>query len=67
MFTKEELIDRITLCLSGRAAEEHYLGTVSTLSEDDLEMASRLAEKMMKNMGMSKLGNISFRRLERTI
>jgi len=59
LYTKEELFERITLCLSGRVAEQHYLGKASTLSAEDLQMATRLAEKMMKNLGMSKLGNIT--------
>jgi cell division protease FtsH len=59
LYTKEELFERITLCLSGRVAEEHYLGKTSTLSADDLKIATRLAEKMMKNLGMSKMGNIT--------
>lgn len=59
LYTKEELFERITLCLSGRVAEQHYLGKTSTLSADDLKIATRLAEKMMKNLGMSKMGNIT--------
>ncbi len=59
LYTREELFERITLCLSGRAAEQHYLGKTSTLSAEDLQIATRLAEKMMKNLGMSKLGNIT--------
>lgn len=57
LYTKEELFERITLCLCGRVAEQHYLGTISTFSTEDLHTASRLAEKMMKNLGMGKLGN----------
>jgi cell division protease FtsH len=63
LYTKEEIFERITLCLSGRVAEEHYLGKSSTLSERDLQLATRLAEKMMKNLGMSKLGNITAKNL----
>jgi len=63
LYTKEEIFDRITLCLTGRVAEQHYLGKSSTLSGDDLQTATRLAEKMLKNLGMSKLGNITNKNL----
>lgn len=59
LYNKEELLERITLFVSGRVAEQHFLGKTSTLSADDLQIATILAEKMMNNLGMSKLGNIT--------
>lgn len=51
--TKRELLDRITILLAGRAAEEMVLGEVTTGAQNDLEEATELARKMVCDFGMS--------------
>ncbi|GIX47226.1 MAG: ATP-dependent zinc metalloprotease FtsH [Candidatus Tectimicrobiota bacterium] len=55
LYTKEELLDRITVLLGGRAAEEVVFGSVSTGAQDDLQRASELARRMVTELGMSEL------------
>ncbi|MEW6162569.1 MAG: ATP-dependent zinc metalloprotease FtsH [Nitrospirota bacterium] len=63
LLTKSELLDRITVMLSGRAAEELIFGEVSTGAKNDLERATEMAISMVKAYGMSeKLGPLSFDR-----
>lgn len=59
--TKEGLL--ITMCalLGGRAAEEIFLGNITTGASNDIDRVSSLAHKMVCEWGMSdKLGTISF-------
>jgi len=49
----EDLLDRITVLVSGRAGEELVLGTPSTGGEQDLEEATRLARDLVVRHGMS--------------
>ena len=53
VWRREELLDRITLMLGGRAAEETVFGTVTSGAEDDLQRATRLARRMVLRWGMS--------------
>ena len=53
LYTKEELLDRITVMLGGRAAEEVVLQAVSTGAQDDLRRASEMARSMVAELGMS--------------
>jgi cell division protease FtsH len=53
LYTKEELLDRITVLLGGRAAEEVVLRGVSTGAQDDLQRASEMARSMVTELGMS--------------
>jgi len=60
-YTKNELIDKITVLLAGRASEELALGEISTGASNDLESATKFARNMICIFGMSeRLGNISF-------
>ncbi len=60
-----ELLDRLTVTLGGRVAEEIVFGDVSTGAQDDLERASQLARQMVCVFGMSeRLGPMSFARRE---
>lgn len=54
IMTKSELLDRITVLLAGRAAEEMALGEVTTGAQNDLEEATELARKMVCDFGMSE-------------
>jgi cell division protease FtsH len=59
--TKEELLGRITGILGGRVGEEIIFGELSTGAQNDLEMATETARRMITRFGMSeKLGNLTF-------
>lgn len=49
--SKEELLNEITILLSGRAAEEAFLHTVSTGAGNDLEKATKIAKDMVTRYG----------------
>lgn len=60
LLTKSELLDRLAVLLGGRCAEEIIFGEVSTGAQNDLERATDIAKKMVKNYGMSEnLGPLS--------
>ena len=58
--TKEELESRITGLLGGRAAEELFLGHITTGASDDFKKATQIARSMVTEYGMSELGTIQF-------
>ena len=59
--SRQELTDRIAVCLGGRCAEELMLGDISTGAGSDLQSASHVARNMVMRYGMSdKLGNVVF-------
>ncbi|MGB9715814.1 MAG: ATP-dependent zinc metalloprotease FtsH, partial [Thermodesulfovibrionales bacterium] len=63
LLTKSELLDRMSVMLGGRAAEEIIFGEVSTGAKNDLEKATDMAISMVKAYGMSKtLGPLSYDR-----
>ena len=45
--SKQELLNRIKVCLAGRAAEEVFFGDVTTGASNDLEKANKLATTMV--------------------
>ncbi len=58
--TKKEIFSKICGLLGGRIAEELVLGEISTGAHNDLEVATKLARKMVKEFGMSpKLGHVT--------
>jgi len=64
-WTKKELIAEITLMLGGRASEEINLSEVTTGAQNDLEMATQMARRMVTQFGMSdKLGHVTLGRRE---
>ncbi len=64
-WTKKELMSEIALMLGGRASEEINLNEVTTGAQNDLEMATQLARRMVTQFGMSdKLGNVTLGRRE---
>ncbi len=66
--TKEELLGRITGLLGGRASEEITFHELSTGAQNDLEMATAIARKMVTRFGMSeKLGHLTFGHREEQI
>lgn len=66
--TKEELLGRITGILGGRVSEEITFNELSTGAQNDLEVATALARKMVTRYGMSeKLGHLTFGHREEQI
>ena len=64
---KSQLLDRITMTLGGRVAEELIYGadSVTTGASNDLEKVSSLARKMVTSYGMSeKMGNLTYGKSE---
>jgi cell division protease FtsH len=67
-YSREYLIDRITILLGGRAAEELVLRQRTTGAGDDLEKATEMARKMVCEWGMSdKMGPLTFGKSEEHI
>ncbi|MFA6321461.1 MAG: ATP-dependent zinc metalloprotease FtsH [Candidatus Omnitrophota bacterium] len=59
--SKTDLLGRIAGLLGGRASEEIIFHEVSTGAQNDLEVATALARKMVTRFGMSeKLGHLTF-------
>ena len=64
-WTKSQLVAEIIMMLGGRASEEINLKEVTTGAQNDLEMATQMARRMVTQFGMSpKLGNITLGRRE---
>ncbi len=67
-YSKEYLINRITILLGGRAAEELVFQQQTTGAGDDLEKATEMARKMVCEWGMSdKMGPLTFGKVEEHI
>lgn len=61
LMTKSELLDRLTVLLGGRVAEEITFGEISTGAHNDLQRATDIATSMVKEYGMSeKMGYVTF-------
>lgn len=56
--TKNQLLDKITMLLGGRAAEEIVIKDVGTGASQDIQRATSLARKMVTEWGMSDLGTV---------
>lgn len=54
LVTREEMEDKITVALGGRAAEEVMLGQVSTGASNDIEQATETARRMVTIYGMTE-------------
>ena len=62
LMTKEELRDTLAAILGGRAAEEIVFGEISTGAANDLQQATQMAERMVKEFGMSqRIGLVAHR------
>ena len=53
-YTEKMLLDTIKMTLGGRAAEEVFLGEVSTGAAADLQQCNNIAKNMIKRYGLSK-------------
>jgi len=68
IYTKKKLLTEITMTLGGRASEQLVLQQVTTGAQNDLELATDLARRMVCEFGMSaKLGHRTFGKRERQI
>ena len=64
---KSQLLDRITMLLGGRVAEEIVYGpeSITTGAQNDLEKVTSTARKMVTTYGMSyKMGNMTYGKSE---
>lgn len=63
--TTQALLDQMCATLAGRAAEEIFLGRISTGAANDLERITQLAYAMVVYYGMSdKLPNINYSKIQ---
>ena len=53
-YTEKMLLDIIKMSLGGRAAEEIFLGEISTGASSDLQHCNSIAKNMIKRYGLSK-------------
>ena len=58
LYTKQELLDRIQVCMAGAVAEETIFGQRSTGAIGDIEQATKIAKQMIF-AGLSSLGVVS--------
>ncbi|WMJ80563.1 ATP-dependent zinc metalloprotease FtsH [Clostridium sp. MB40-C1] len=54
LVSKEEMMDKITVMLGGRAAEEVEFNTISTGASNDIEKATQTARNMVTIYGMTE-------------
>lgn len=60
-YWKSELVDQLAVLMGGRAAEEIFLGDISSGAKQDIERATQLARSMVCEWGMSdKIGPVSY-------
>ena len=60
IMTEKELLATITGLLGGRAAEELFLGEITTGASDDFKKATNIARSMVSEYGMSELGPMQY-------
>jgi cell division protease FtsH len=61
LYSRSQLIDRMTMTLGGRIAEEIIFDEMTTGAQNDLEKVTDLARKMVTTYGMSKkMGPMTF-------
>jgi cell division protease FtsH len=60
LMSKAELENKIATLLGGRAAEEIVSGDISTGGHNDLSRATDIARSMVKEYGMSKVGQVYY-------
>ncbi len=61
LYTKEALVDRMTMAIGGRVAEEIIFKRISTGAQNDLERITKMAYAMVVDYGMSeRVGMVSY-------
>jgi cell division protease FtsH len=66
-YTKEFLEAQLCVLMGGRAAEEIFLGKITTGAGNDIERATDIARQMVCDWGMSELGPLAFGKKEEAI
>lgn len=62
LMTKEQILDRISMALGGRAAEEIIFGVVTNGASDDLDKVTSMAHTMITRYGMNeRLGQVAYK------
>ena len=68
LMSRTELLDRLSILLGGRAAEEIIFNEISTGAQDDLQKVKEIARCMVKEYGMSEeLGPITYEKERRSL
>ncbi|MCB1216847.1 ATP-dependent zinc metalloprotease FtsH [bacterium] len=63
LISKKQILDRVSMALGGRAAEEIVFGDITTGASNDLERSTQMIRDMITKYGMSEeLGPIQFGR-----
>ena len=66
LYSRGALMDRMTMALGGRVAEELVFGRATTGAKDDLERVTKTAYAMVVDYGMSdRIGLLSYNQAER--
>jgi len=61
LHSQEAILDKIAVSLGGRAAEELFVGAISTGASDDLDKVTKMAYAMVGVYGMNeKIGLVSY-------
>jgi cell division protease FtsH len=66
-YTKRFLEVQLAVLMGGRAAEEIFLGHITTGAGNDIERATDIARHMVCDWGMSEMGPLSFGKKEEAI
>lgn len=62
LHSKEAILDKISVALAGRAAEEVFIGKITTGASDDLDRVTKMAYAMVTTYGMIPgLGLLAYR------
>jgi cell division protease FtsH len=59
LMSLEELRDKMAGMMGGRAAEEIFIGEISTGASNDIRQATEMARMMVRDYGMSSLGPVA--------
>ena len=66
--TRQELIARLIVLMGGRTSEELVFGEITTGAQNDIEVATDIARRMVCEFGMSeRLGTLTFGKRENQI
>lgn len=57
---KDQLENQLSVAFGGRAAEEIIFSRISTGAASDIKQATAIAQRMVRNWGMSKLGPVAY-------
>lgn len=60
-YWKKEVLDQLSICMGGRAAEEIFLNDMSSGAQQDINQATSLARAMICEWGMNEeLGTVTY-------